>query len=184
MDLIGLINRITEATTYIDRGRKGYAIKGKADDARVSYERGIAEAMGVFKEAQSAGDPQSIILAEYTFLTQELQLCAKTDKNTINSLVNAIQYFDDAFLVLKIVEEKALYHIVNNAIPNNKKYRIKGYPKDSFHIACGSHDTRIKNMLNTPGIDPIEKALLEQRRINLSTAQISYVDKQKKAMEN
>ena len=182
MDLIGLVDRITEATTYIDAGRKGFATKGKAEEGRISYERGITEAMGAFKEAQTAGDPQSIILAEYTFLTQELQLCSKTDKNTINSLVSAIQYFDDAFLVLKIVEEKKVYKVVDNAIPHNKKYRIKGYPKDSFHIACGSHDTRIKNMLSTPGIDTIEKTLLEQRRANLSTAQNSYVEKQKKAM--
>ena len=182
MDLIGLVDRITEATTYIDAGRKGFATKGKAEEGRISYEKGIAEAMDAFKEAQTAGDPQSIILAEYTFLTQELQLCAKTDINTINSLVNAIQHFDDAFLVLKTVEEKALYHIVDSAIPHNKKYRIKGYPKDSFHIASGSHKTRIKNMLSTPGIDLIEKALLEQQKANLSTAQSSYVEKQKAAM--
>jgi hypothetical protein len=25
---------------------------------------------------------------------------------------------------------------------------IKGFPKDSFHVACGSHIARIKNILN------------------------------------
>ena len=34
------------------------------------------------------------------------------------------------------------------------------------------------------GIDPIEKELLKQRLSNLSTAQSSYIEKQKKAMKN
>jgi hypothetical protein len=71
---------------------------------------------------------------------------------------------------------------VETAIPHDKKYRFGGYPKDSFHIACGSHITRIKNILRTPGIDPIEKALLKQRLANLPTAQNAYIEKQKKAL--
>ena len=178
----GLINSIYAAASAIDFGRKGFATRGKAEEGRISYEDGIAEALTAFKEAQSTGDPHTIILAEYTFLSQELQFCAKTDKNTINSLTQAIQSFDDAFLVLKIVEDKDSYIIVDKSHPHHKDYRVSGYPKDSFHVACGSHKTRIKNMLRTPGVDPIEKDLLEQRLSNLSTAQSSYVEKQKMAM--
>ena len=94
-----------------------------------------------------------------------------------------MQSFDDAFLALKTVEE-GNYKPVENAIPHDKKYRVSGYPKDSFHIACISHKTRIQNMLRTPGIDPIEKALLKQRFANLPTAQGGYVEKQKKALTN
>ena len=183
MDLIFLVDRITEATTYIDRGRKGFATKGKEQEGRISYENGIEIAMTAFQEAQFSADPQTLFLAEYTFLSQELQFCANTDTEAFSSLSHAIQSFDDAFLALQMVEEKDNYHYADKAIPHDKKYRIKGYPKDSFHIACGSHKTRLKNMLSTPGVDPIEKALLEQRRINLSTAQSCYVEKQKKAME-
>ena len=182
MDLIFLVDRITEAATYIDRGRKGFAIRGNEQEGRISYEKGIEIAMTAFQEAQLSADPQTIFLAEYTFLSQELQFCAKTDLNTLSSLTHAIQSFDDAFLVLKMAEEKTNYHYADKVIPHDKKYRIKGYPRDSFHIACGSHKTRLKNMLSTPGVDPIEKALLEQRRINLSAAQSSYVEKQKMAM--
>jgi hypothetical protein len=89
---------------------------------------------------------------------------------------------DDAFLVLKTVEDSTLYKAVETAIPHNKKYRVNGFPKDSFHIACSSHITRIKNMLRTPGIDPIEKSLLKQRLANLPTAQNGYTEKQKKAL--
>jgi len=65
--------------------------------------------------------------------------------------------------------------------PHNGKYRVSGFPKDSFHIACIGHKTRLQNILRSPGIDQIEKALLKQRFANLSTAQHGYIEKQKKA---
>ena len=97
MDLIGSASRISKAAIYIDAGRKGFAIRGKEQEGRISYEDGIFEAMAAFQEAQAATDPQTIFLLEYTFITQELHLCDKSDKDTINSLTNAIQSFDDAF---------------------------------------------------------------------------------------
>ena len=181
MDLAGLVNNILEATTNIDAGRKGFATRGMAEEGRLSYEKGISEALAVFKESQTTSDPQTLILAEYTFLTQELEFCHETDKNTRNSLTKAIQSFDDAFLALKSVDESC-YKISDNIFPHNSDYRVGGFPKDSFHVALGSHKTRIKNMLRTPGVDHIEKSLLEQRLSNLSTAQGGYVEKQKKAL--
>jgi hypothetical protein len=124
-----------------------------------------------------------MILAEYTFLIQELQFCEKTDKESLSSLNKAIQRFDDAFLALKAVEDSG-YKMVDQAIPHDKDYRVMGYPKDSFHIACHSHKTRIKNILRAPGIDPIEKSLLKQRLANLPTAQNAYIEKQKKALSS
>ena len=183
MDLHGLTSNITVAAFHIDTGRKGFAIKGKADEGRVSYEKGISLAFSTFRDAQSTVDPRAIILIEYTFLIQELQFCDATDTDTLSSLTEAKQNFDDAFLVLEIVEDKTLYHAADKAFPNNKKHRIKGFPKDSFHIACNSHKARLKNIKRSPGIDLIEKALLQQRLINLSTAQAGYIALQKKAME-
>jgi len=180
----GLLRSITDAATSIDLGRKGFATWGKEHEGRRSYERGIAEALTAFKEAQSTADPQTIILAEYTFLTQELEFCEKTDKESFSSLTKALQFFDDAFLALKAVEEDS-YIAVDQCTPHHKDYRVKdGYPKDSFHVACGSHKTRIQNILRAPGIDPIEKALLKQRLINLPAAKNGYIEKQKKALAN
>ena len=183
MAAIGLVSSIADAALAIDFGRKGFATKGKAEEGRVLYEEGIALAMSSFKEAQSTADPHTLILVEYTFLTQELQFCHEKDKNSRNSLTQAIQNFDDAFLVLEIVEDKNNYKFVDKSHPRYKDYRVGVYPKDSFHVACSSHKTRIKNMLRTPGVDPIEKDLLEQRFSNLSTAQSGYIEKQKKVME-
>ena len=181
MAKIGLVNSVYEAAAKIDAGRKGIATRGKAEEGRIAYELGIAEALAAFKEAQATADPQTMILAEYTFLTQEYEFCDKSDKDSLNSLTKALQMFDDAFLALKAVENPN-YKITDDTFPHNKKYRVKGYPKDSFHIACSSHITRIKNMLRTPGIDPIEKSLLKQRLANLPTAQNGYIEKQKKAL--
>jgi hypothetical protein len=189
LDITGLVNSIIYTTASIDSGRKGFAIIGKEREGRINYEDGIDRAMSAFKQASnqrfaSTADPQALILAEYTFITQEFQLYAKSDKDSLNSLTKAIQFFDDAFLALKTVENKTQYQGVENSIPHDKDYRVKGFPKDSFHIACHGHKTRLKNILKAPGIDPIEKALLKQRFANLSTAQTGYVEKQRKALSD
>ncbi len=182
MDLTGLLSSVYEAAAAIDSGRKGFAIIGKEREGRINYEDGIAQALSAFKEAQATTDPQTIILAEYTFLSQELQFCDKTDKDSLSSLNLAIQSLDEAFLVLKIVEDKTLYQAVDYAFSHKKKYRFRGFPKDSFHVACGSLRTRLQNILRSPGIDSIEKSLLKQRFVNLSAGQGGYVGLQKKAL--
>ena len=189
MAKIGLVNSVYEAAASIDIGRKGFATRGKAEEGRIFYEEGIAEAMTAFKEASATNvaaataDPYTIILAEYTFLSQELQFCDGSDKDSFTSLTQAIQNFDDAFLALKIVEDYTLYKGAEKTYPHDEKYRVGVvYPKDSFHVACGSHKTRLENILRSPGIDPIEKALLKQRLINLPVAKKGYIEKQKKAL--
>ena len=182
MDLTGLTLKILDAATNIDFGRKGFAIRGKADEGRLSYETGIARALSAFKDAISTADPYAIVLVEYTFLNQELQFCEKTDTDSLNSLTQAIRSFDDAFLALKIVEDSTLYQAVDQTYPHNKNYRINGFPKDSYHIACVAHKTRLRNILRSPGIDPIEKALLKQRYANLATGQKGYCEMQGKAL--
>jgi hypothetical protein len=184
LDLAGLINRITNATAGIDYGRKGFAIIGKEREGRINYETGISEAKSAFKEAQATADPQIILLAEYTFITQELEFCEKTDKDAINSLSRAIRFFDDAFLALEVVKDKTLYQATEKTYPHDGKYRIKGYPMDAYHIACKGHKGRLQNILKTPGLDPIEKALLKQRLDTLKAGQEGYGEMQKKALEN
>ena len=188
MDPTGLLSSIYDAAINIDFGRKGLATRGKAEEGLVSYEDGVNRALSAFRDASdqnfgSAIDPKIIILAEYTFLTQELQLCEKTDNDTLNSLTAAVQSFDDAFLALKVVEDSTLYKAVDNCIPHNDKHRVKSFPKDAFHFACISHKTRLKNIIRSPGINPIEKDLLKQRLANLSTAQNGYTDMQRKVLD-
>jgi len=176
--LIGLIDKINTAAAFIDFGRKGFAIRGKAEEGRLSYENGISTALSAFRDAQSTADPYIIILSEYTFLNQELQFCEKTDTDSLSSLTQAIQSFDDAFMALEAVEDTA-YKIADKTYPRNTKHRINGFPKDAYHIAFIAHKTRLQNILRSPGIDPIEKALLKQRKANLATGQKGYILKQK-----
>jgi len=138
--------------------------------------------MTAFKEAQATADPQTILLAEYTFITQELEFCEKTDKPAINSLTKGIRFFDDAFLALPIVEDKTLYQAVEKTFPHDEKYRFRGFPKDAFLFACGSHKARLENILKSPGIDPIEKALHKQRLDAIKAGQEGYVEMQGKAL--
>jgi hypothetical protein len=182
LDKIGLLSRIYTAVTAIDSGRKGFATRGVEQEGRILFEQGIAEAMSVFKEAAATKDPEIMLLAEYTFVIQELELCQTTDKETRTSLTKAIQKFDDAFLALKAVSDQH-YTISEQIFPHDSDYRYSGFPKDSFHIACHSHKVRVKNFLSTPGTDPLEKALLEQRRANMPVAQESYAELQKKALK-
>ncbi|MCL2689654.1 MAG: hypothetical protein FWE57_07395 [Chitinispirillia bacterium] len=182
MDPIGLVDSINDAAIKIDSGRKGFAIVGEERKGRIAYEKGIAEALNAFKEAQVSANPQIIITAEYTFLTQELNLCDPSDKNALTSLKSAIESFDDAFRCLEVVENHVIYQEVEKTYRRHKSYRFKGFPKDAFHIACASHKARLSNSLKTVGLDPIEKSLLEQRTLNLTTAQNSYAQKQKTAL--
>jgi len=182
LDAIGYGNRITGAVIQIDTGRKGFATKGKAEEGRVFFELGIANSKSIFKEVQVSADPLALFFAEYTFITQELALCDKSDQDTINSLTKAKSSFDDAFLALKAVEGSC-YKAVDQATPRDTKYRFKGYPLDAYHVACHSHITRLRNILKVPGIDPIEKDLLKQRLANMKTAQEAYAERQKKALE-
>ena len=113
----GLISRVYEAAANIDFGRKWFAIIGKADEGRLSYERGIAVALSAFMDAQATADPETIILAEYTFLTQEFQFCKLSDTDSRKSLILAIESFDDAFLALKTVRDSILYQGAEQTYP-------------------------------------------------------------------
>jgi len=128
-----LLSSVYEAALRIDLGRKGFATRGKEQEGRIFYEDGIAEAMSAFQEAQTSADPKILILAEYTFISQELQFCEKTDKDSLRSLTKAVQSFDDAFLALKAVEDSALYQGAEQTHPHSNKYRVSGFPKDSFN---------------------------------------------------
>jgi hypothetical protein len=137
-----------------------------------------------FREVNAIADTDldAVILAEYAFLGQELRLCDTSDMQTIASLTQAIQSFEDVFLSLEAVSNTNIYQGAELTHPHHPKYRVKKMPKDAFHIGCISHRTRIGNILRTLGINQAEKELLIQRRANLTTAQYAYLEKQKAAL--
>ncbi|GHV85513.1 hypothetical protein AGMMS50230_11210 [Spirochaetia bacterium] len=64
------------------------------------------------------------------------------------------------------------YKTAEKTYPQNPKYRIQGFPKDAFHLACIAHRTRFRNVLRSPGINMIEKAVLQQRTANRRPGQL------------
>ena len=72
--------------------------------------------------------------------------------------------------------------MLEKAIPHDSEYRIKGFPMDSFHVAIKGHKGRLQNILKTPRLDPIEKALLKQRLDIISAGQEGYVELQRKVL--
>jgi hypothetical protein len=179
-----LIVDIADSAIKIHEGRVWLVTDGFERDGRLIYAEGLNVAISSFALAQLAAssDLEMLIVAEYMFLSQELKHCDSSETQTISSLTQAIQSFDDALLSLQAVEMEHLYKVVDMAYPHNAKHRLKDMPKDAFHIACAAHRTRIGNILRTPGLNLTERTLLQQRAANLTTAQSVYLDKQKQAL--
>ena len=185
MDRTGLLHSIYDSVISIAQGRTWLDTDGLEPNGRVSYKRGLDKAMTSFQEAHAnaADDLQIVILAEQTFLNQELQFCDSTEKHAISSLEKASKSFDDALRSLEVVADKVLYTAAEKTHPTDSNYRISSMPKDAFHAACISHRTRINNVLRTPGINLVERQLFTQRLANMTSAQNVYLDKQKAALE-
>jgi hypothetical protein len=181
MDPIGLITRVVLSAADIDAGRKGLATDGREHEGRLAYEKGISSSAIAFEEVRTTADPPTMMLAEEAFVEQELQFCSEQDMHTRSSLTQALQSFDDAFLSLEAVEGSG-YGEADKTWPHNAQNRIQGLPKDAFHQACIAHRTRLNNVLRSPGINMIEKAVLQQRVTNMTAAQGGYIEKQKKAL--
>lgn len=184
MDRTGLVDKIIDSAYAIEQGRKWLDVEGQAESGRVSYRTGLARALELFKEVQTraAEDLELFIVAEYTFLGQELQFCLSSDTKTVTSLTAALQSFDEALLALKEVEAGSSYGIVDRCFSHRPEYRAAGMPKDAFHVACLSHKARLDNSLRSPSVNANEKELLKQRCTNIKTAQSVYLAKQKKAL--
>jgi hypothetical protein len=184
LDRTGLLGNIYESVIYIDQGRIWLDAEGHTEEGRISYRKGLALALEAFKEAQrkTPEDLELLIVAEYTFIGQELHFCAPSDKKTINSLTQALEDFDGAFLVLNVIQKPAYYKAVEQSYSHHVQNRYNKMPKDVFHVACFGHITRINNILRSPGINLAEKTLLEQRLSNIKTAQSVYLQKQKNVL--
>ena len=183
MELTGFLIDLADFANKICIGRKGLATNGEEHEGRLNYEKGISGALESFQKAHTSAEPQVIILAELIFLQQELRFCHETDAITQSSLTQAVQSFEDALRCLKIVENPNAYRFAEATHPTAPKYRIKGFPKDAFHLACLSHRTRLQNILRAPGINITEKAALQQRVDNMLAAQGSYIQKQRAALD-
>jgi hypothetical protein len=181
LDRAGLLSKINAGVITIYQGRQWLDTEGLEGDGRISYKTGLAIAMEAFKEVcvHATEDLELLFLAEYTFLTQELNLCTPIDTNARTSLTAAIREFDEGFLASGILQKAENYKLIHEALSTRTEFRYRRMPKDAFHVACAGHYQRITNSLKVSGINPAEKELLYQRRSNMVTAQSVYLEKQK-----
>jgi hypothetical protein len=184
MEPTGLIAKIIDSVADIDQGRQWLDTEGFEAVGRVSCKGGIASAIEALQESMqnAAKDLRIFLLCEKVFLSQELRFCPPHYKEIVADLTKAIDGLDDALLALEAVERGSAYEIAEMTHPRNTKYRVKGMPKDSFHVFCGSHRVRIDDYLRTPRLNTHEKELFAQRRSNLAAAKAAYLVKQKAAL--
>jgi hypothetical protein len=174
---------MTYAASLIINGRIARRTHGQTEQGLEDFEDGIALAVSAFTKADTTSDPFFMLLAEYTFVVQELESGYPEEKEALSSYQAARSAFDDAFRVLEVVKDQTLYKGVEKAFPHRKDYRHKGYPKDAFHIAYTGHKARLQNTLKQIGIDPLERAFREKRIQTGPLAQAAYTVLQKNALE-
>jgi hypothetical protein len=184
LDPVGLTDRINDAANLIINGRIARRTKSQTEQGLEDFEQGLALAMRAFDEALASSDPFFMLLAEYTFVVQELESGFPEEKEALASYRAARSDFDDAFRSLEVVKDAALYRGAEKTYPHRGDYRHNGYPKDAFHTAYIGHKTRLQNTLKQIGIDPQERKFREKRLLACSAVQTAYAVLQKKALDN
>jgi hypothetical protein len=182
LDQIGLITRINRSVADIVDGRRGLAINGETEAGLVSLQTGMANAMAVFQDVAIGADAETMILIEHAFLTEEKRFCIPSNKAVLGSLTHAIDSFDDALRILPVVGNASSYQCVDMAFPRHGDYRVEGMPKDALHLACIAHRTRLNNTLKTPGLNPSEFTIYQQRITNMAVVKKVYLALQKTAL--
>jgi hypothetical protein len=185
MDRTGLlVETILQSVYSIDLGRKGLAKKGTTEEGRELFSDGLLTALDVFKEVHDnmADDMETAIHVEHAYQTEEQRYCNDAEPEVLASTTAALASFEDALLALKVVNDATLYQGADKTWPHLPKYRYKDMPKDALHIACMANYTRINNTLRTPGINPIERQVFEQRQKNMKAMQSAYLAKQNTAL--
>jgi hypothetical protein len=184
MEKSGLQSRITNAVSKIAEGRKGLETDGEEHEGRLLFEDGIAKARAIFAEVLASGDVELMLLAEYLFITQELEESEDDEIEGRASAVAALASFDDAFLSLKALEKGAAYQVAEQTYPHNTQYRYKDMPKDAFHIAFIAHKTRLRNSISRMGLSRLDRTLVKERIKAIVTTQEIYFNKQQLAINN
>jgi hypothetical protein len=185
MDRIGLLAEIVLGMDNITVGRTKIAIEGEAEEGRRLLAKGLSMVLMVFQEvgANAANDPETLVLADHAYLTEEQRHCRSTETGLLNSVTVAIESFNDALRAYKAVQDAAGYKIAEMTYSRQRKYRYRGMPKDAFHNACMAHRARLNNNLSTAGINDIELDVYKQRIDNMRVVQDAYTERQQSALE-
>jgi hypothetical protein len=178
MEKNGLSNDMYEAVSEMIKGRIGVQTDGTERDGRIAFEKGHVLARKAFAEAKATKDLTFILLAEYLFISQELAYSEDDEVEGRASAQKALADFDDAFLALKAVENKAAYAVADQTYPHKPPYRYRDMPKDAFQITLEGHRMRLRNSARRLGLPRLDRTLIQERIITCAAAQDLYFDKQ------
>jgi transcriptional regulator GlxA family with amidase domain len=119
---------------------------------------------------------------EYAILTEERRHSSENESGVVASMTAGLNAFDDALLALEAVQDIAGYKVADKTWPHSSKYRVHDMPNDALHITCKADLTRIENTLRTPGINPTERELYDQRKETLTAIRDAYQKRQEAAL--
>ena len=174
LNSIWLTTKIAEAVALINSSRKEPTIINKIDNINITYNKGISEALSIFKHIQSTNDHQAIILAEYIYLVHELKYCDEKDCGSISRLTHSIERFNELYRSLKNIE-KYIISMKEDNFSSENSINIYLSLADFFsYLLCLLHKASLRYMI---GIDYIESSLYKQRYENIEKAYIYFHEK-------
>jgi hypothetical protein len=182
LEKAGLIADMVAAVAAIAAGRDTLEIDGMEHEGMVNFKKGNGAAAALYAGAMNSNDCELMLLAEYTYLSEEREHAEDDQRGAEASAAAALQSFDDAFLALQAVEDADFYKCAELTFPHRKGWRYNGCPNDAFQLACAGHITRINNGLSRFGINRRDRELAQLRIQMFELAQEVYLAKQKKAL--
>ncbi|MDR1785023.1 MAG: hypothetical protein LBR23_00950 [Spirochaetaceae bacterium] len=183
MEKAGLIADVIEGVNQVAKGRRYLMTKGETEEGLASFLNGHELLLRVFKEAHTSGDPELMVLAEFSYTRLELGESSASEPLAQSSAEAAVSYFDAAMNTFPLVRDKASYKIVDRACSPHHSYRYSGCPKDAVHVACASDRTRIQNALRRIGVPESDITLAIERMAMLKAAQEAYHALQQEALD-
>jgi hypothetical protein len=120
-----------------------------------------------------------ILATEKALLVTDLTLYANSGAMT-TSLKTALKELQAAEKSLPLVQDPVLYKAVDDS-HGHPKSRMSGLPKDAVRQFFGSQAARLLNM-DKSRLDGEEKAIIEQRKLNMRAADTLYIGLQQKAL--
>jgi hypothetical protein len=178
-----ITERILASASIIATGRKFRDIPKKESKGRVTFNKGINQAMQAFKDANASNDLKAIIQAQLTFVKQDLSFCDPKNNYAAKSFQASVIDLQESLNFLAIFETKNIYQYVDKSYSTRRREdRVESLPKDVVHKTLTSEITRLSNSLNSNMANPIEREFVLQRIENMRHARKLYIKIQKKVL--
>jgi hypothetical protein len=175
---------IAYAVRAIEEGRTKHFTPGQAEEGLAAFMEGSALLKQSFLDAKATGDIETILRAEYDFLSNAI-IEGDSDETFAKSSAEAgLEVIEDALNALKALALGDAYKAVDLAYPRHDKraWRFKDMPKDAFHVFCASHKSRLQNGLSRFGVSKIDRELVKLRIDTINAIEEIYCERQRQTL--